>query len=73
MKRCFPYVLALAIVSVTPIAMAAPVVVAKVTYAGTYGDGRLFVGLDTPINEPGCTVARFDVPSGHPQIKTWTA
>ena len=52
---------------------AGPVIAAKVTYTGTYGDGRLFVGLDTQIQEPGCPYARFDIPAGHPSIKTWTA
>ncbi len=46
---------------------------AKVTYAGTYGDGRLFVALDGSINEPGCVNVRFDVPAGHPQIRNWLA
>lgn len=46
---------------------------ANVIYAGLYGDGRLFVALDTPINEPGCANSRFDVPAGHPQIKSWLA
>jgi hypothetical protein len=46
---------------------------AKVIYAGLYGDGRLFVALDAPINEPGCVNSRFDVPADHPQIKSWLA
>lgn len=45
--------------------------VAKVTYVGTYGNGRLFVGLDTSINEPGCPNPRFDVFPANPQIKNW--
>ena len=47
--------------------------VAKILYTGTYGDGRLFVALDAQIGEPGCASTRFDVPSGHPQIRNWLA
>lgn len=47
--------------------------VGRVTYAGTYGDGRLFVALDAQINEPGCVNTRFDIPAAHPQIKSWLA
>ena len=52
---------------------AAEAIAAKVTYTGTYGDGRLYVGLDTVINEPGCSLPRFDVPPTHPNIKSLMA
>ncbi|TQV65694.1 hypothetical protein FKG94_28250 [Exilibacterium tricleocarpae] len=44
---------------------------AKVLRTGIYGDGRLFVVLDTAIPEPGCEHPRFDVPGNHPQIDRW--
>lgn len=50
---------------------AADQITAKVVYAGTYGDGRLFVGLDTIIYETGCEKSRFDVAAGHDQIDHW--
>ena len=43
----------------------------KVVKVGTYGDGLLFVKLDQQILEPGCNHYRFDVDSGHGQIKSW--
>ncbi len=43
------------------------------TYTGTYGDGRLYMGLDTTINEPRCSLPRFDVPATHPDIKNLMA
>ncbi|RZI81337.1 MAG: hypothetical protein EOP38_19650 [Rubrivivax sp.] len=54
-------------------ALASPTVTAKVAYTGTYGDGRLFIALNTAIAEPGCPLARFDVPQSHPQAKAWLA
>lgn len=33
-----------------------------VTYIGTYGNGDVYVALDTNIPEFGCSKARFDVP-----------
>ncbi|MDP2572701.1 hypothetical protein Q8W40_10950 [Vibrio penaeicida] len=45
--------------------------VGNVLYAGTYGNGRLFVALDVTINEPGCHKSRFDVAPDHPQIDRW--
>lgn len=35
-----------------------------VTYAGSYGNGNVFVALAATIDEPGCPFARFDVPAG---------
>lgn len=65
--------IALALLASAAPVHAAPPVTAKVTYVGTYGDGRTFVGIDTTINEPGCALARFDFPSSHPLAKTWLA
>lgn len=47
----------------------APVRGAKVTYAGTYGNGDVYVAIDRTINEPGCAQPRFDVPSQLPNSK----
>jgi hypothetical protein len=47
----------------------ADVITAKVTFTGTYGNGNLYVGLDTTISEPGCAQPRFDVSSTHPNFK----
>jgi hypothetical protein len=52
---------------------AADAITAKVVYTGTYGDGSMYVGLDTTINEVGCQQPRFDVPSTHPSIKNFIA
>lgn len=71
-RSAFPIALVLSLFG-TPFAAGAPQIVAKVTYIGTYGNGRLFVGLDTQIQEAGCPNARFDVAADHPQIKNWTA
>ena len=57
----------------TTSALASQEIVAKVTYTGTFGDGHLYVGLDTMINEPGCPMPRFDVPGNHPNIKNFIA
>jgi hypothetical protein len=48
---------------------AAPPITAKVTYAGVYGNGDVYVGLDTTINEPGCPLARFDLTATSPVAK----
>jgi len=58
---------------IAPSVFAGPQLTAKVTKVGTYGDGRLFVAVDTQILEPGCPNARFDVAQGHPQLTNWTA
>ena len=45
-----------------------------ILHMGIYGDGGLYVILDSPVNEPGCPgTNRFDIPPGHPQLKNWTA
>ena len=48
-------------------------VVARVTAAGVYGSGRLFVNVDPVINEPNCPQSRFDVQPDHPEIEAWLA
>lgn len=60
------------LVSLFPcISYGATTVEAKVLSVGTYGSGRLFVVLDTMINEPGCNYAQFHVQVGHEQVKNW--
>ncbi len=54
-----------------PPAVAAPPIAAKVIFAGTYDDGRLFARLDTTISQSGRPDARFDVVSSSPAIKAW--
>lgn len=44
---------------------------AKVTRAGVYGNGKLFVVLDTNIPQTECVSKRFDVSPDHPQIERW--
>lgn len=46
-------------------------VTTKVKNVGTYGSGGLFVMTEATLNEPGCELARFDIPSDHPQLKNW--
>ena len=42
----------------------------KVVYAGTYGNGDVYVELDVNINEPGCSTGnRFDVPKARANAK----
>lgn len=52
-------------------ANAATAITTKVSYVGTYGDGRMFVGVANTINEPGCAKARFDVGPQHAEISHW--
>lgn len=49
---------------------AAATVVGKVVYAGTYGNGDVYVALSATINEPGCPSSRFDVPVQNPSAKS---
>jgi len=44
-----------------------------VLHTGTYGNGDVFVLLDTQVNEPGCPDIRVDIPSTHPMAKSWLA
>ncbi len=41
----------------------------KVVYAGTYGNGDVYVDIEAIINEPGCVGTRLDVSSQNPNIK----
>jgi len=52
-------------------AYASTITIARVTDAGIFGNGRLYVKLDTTINEPSCPNARFDVDPSNPNIKFW--
>jgi hypothetical protein len=47
-------------------ARASDVIQATVIYAGTYGNGDVFVELSASINEAGCVQSRFDVPASSP-------
>jgi hypothetical protein len=55
--------------AVSALVHAAPPVTARVTYAGVYGNGDVYVGLDTTIQEPNCPGARFDIPASSPVAK----
>jgi hypothetical protein len=44
-----------------------------VTAVGTYGDGSIFIFVSGTIAEPYCNAARIDIPSTHPQLKTFYA
>lgn len=41
----------------------------KVVYAGTYGNGDVYVALSVRINEVACPQSRFDIPAQHPNAK----
>lgn len=41
----------------------------SVVYAGTYGNGDIYVIVTDTIPEPGCTAARFDVAASEPDAK----
>jgi len=51
-------------------AHAAPPIAARVTATGVYGNGDVYVMLDTEIAEPACPMARFDVPGSSPAAKS---
>jgi len=44
---------------------------ASVTRVGTFGDGSLWIFLDTTVNIPGCAKARLDIAPNHPEIDAW--
>lgn len=54
----------------SPMAFGA-VVTSKVTYTGTYGDGRFFVGFEDTLEEAGCPSNRIHVDPENPQIARW--
>ena len=41
----------------------------RVQYAGTYGNGDVYVVFSDNINEPECTAPRIDVPATHPNAR----
>jgi hypothetical protein len=44
--------------------------VANVTDVGTYGDGSIYIFLNTNLSEPGCTAnGRIDIAAGHQHLK----
>src|SRR6185312_5180192 len=42
-----------------------------VTDVGAYGNGAIFIFLNSPINEPGCNAnaTRIDIPASDPNLK----
>lgn len=44
---------------------------AHVTDVGTFGDGGLWIFLDTVVATPGCEKARLDIAPNHPELDTW--
>lgn len=51
-------------------ALSAGVEDAKVTKVGTYGNGRVLIGLDKEIPEGGCKQNRFDIEGTHEEKQT---
>lgn len=45
--------------------------VASVSYVGTYGNGDLFINVNTLINQSGCESNRIFVRANHPELKNW--
>lgn len=45
--------------------------VANVSYVGTYGNGDLFINVNTSINQSGCESNRIFVRANHPELKNW--
>lgn len=41
----------------------------KIVYVGTYGNGDVYVNLDTNIPELGCNSTRFDIPKSRANAK----
>jgi hypothetical protein len=46
---------------------------AHVTIAGIYGNGNIYLVLDAPLAEAGCSASRVDIVSTHPMVKNWLA
>lgn len=53
----------------SPASWAAPPIAARVTATGVYGNGDVYVMLDTNIAESACPMARFDVPASSPALR----
>ncbi|ENM5853353.1 hypothetical protein NTE09_001333 [Vibrio mimicus] len=71
MKLIIRNLLTIGICTISLSTMASDNMIAKVTYTGLYGNGRLFIAVDKQINEPGCQNYRIDVAPNHPQIDRW--
>jgi len=56
-------------ISIAHTAQASGAIQATVLYAGTYGNGDVFVALSATINEAGCVQSRFDVPASNPSAQ----
>lgn len=72
MRRSRQFSVAIAFASIfSALSYANTVFTATVTGVGTYGNGAIFIFLNTAINEPGCNVnsTRIDVPASNPNIK----
>jgi hypothetical protein len=46
---------------------------ARVTIAGVYGNGNIYLILDAPLAQAGCTASRIDIIGTHPMAKNWLA
>tara|TARA_R110000744_G_scaffold244531_4_gene361385 strand:- start:429 stop:782 length:354 start_codon:yes stop_codon:yes gene_type:complete len=50
-------------------------IITDVKYAGTYGNGDIFIVLKAPIDEPGCAFTysnyRIDIVATHTEAKNW--
>jgi hypothetical protein len=55
------------------VTLAAPPIDAHVLYAGTYGDGTLFIYFSGSINESGCPAAEIRVDRNSASLKSWLA
>jgi hypothetical protein len=67
MTRIFRGIAASAVMACSSVAFADTTVgSALVTYSGTYGNGDVFVGINTTLAEPGCATNRVDVPRDSP-------
>lgn len=44
---------------------------AHVTDVGTFGDGGLWIFLDTTVSVPNCAKPRLDIAPNHPELDTW--
>ena len=43
--------------------------ITRVQYAGTYGNGDVYVVFSDNVNEPQCPAPRIDVPASHPNAR----
>ena len=60
---------ALSVFQVSQLSAATAQTKARVLYAGTYGNGDVFIGLSAQLSEPGCPQDRIDIPQSHPRAR----